>query len=80
MFLQGCNKLTIVKNMPDHKFRDGECVRHRSGGPRMVVNSYQQDGTVWCTWFKDGVQPTGHAFKEYELESDEANPERAPFS
>lgn len=37
--------------MTQKKFRIGDIVRLKSGGPDMAVNDISPDGTIYCTWF-----------------------------
>lgn len=47
--------------MSDTKFKPGDLVQLKSGGPIMTVHSVDtKDGTeaVWCTFFKSGDEMT----------------------
>lgn len=33
------------------KYKTGDVVRHKSGGPGTTVESLHQDGRVFCHWF-----------------------------
>jgi uncharacterized protein YodC (DUF2158 family) len=50
--------------MSDSKFKVGDVVELKSGGPRMTVQSVEEDGTTRCLWFvanelKSGSFPQG---------------------
>jgi uncharacterized protein YodC (DUF2158 family) len=48
-----------VTKMAD-KFKVGEKVRLKSGGPKMTVSKVQGQGLdITCTWFKDGKKKDG---------------------
>jgi uncharacterized protein YodC (DUF2158 family) len=46
------------------KFKVGDIVQLKSGGPLMTIESAQDDGTYWCVWFSSkGDETKGGAFK-----------------
>jgi uncharacterized protein YodC (DUF2158 family) len=51
--------------LPNQKFKTGDEVEHKSGGPKMVVKGYEpKDGEeVICEWF-DGNTPHEKAFHQ----------------
>lgn len=51
--------------MPEQKFKIGDEVQHKSGGPKMVVEGYEpKDGEeVICEWF-DKNTPQKKAFRQ----------------
>lgn len=55
--------------MAKPKFRSGDFVRLKSGGPKMTVSDVHQFGTTAyeCKWFAGSKQNTEH-FAEDELE------------
>lgn len=53
--------------MTDRKFKSGEVVRLKSGGPSMTVGGYDSVGMVICRWF-DGKAPMSDTFDEDSLE------------
>jgi uncharacterized protein YodC (DUF2158 family) len=59
--------------MPD-KFKAGDVVRLRSGGPKMTVVEYgvfglgETERTCLCRWFDDKHQVTERSFSDPELE------------
>lgn len=61
--------------MVDHEFANGNEVRHKSGGPRMVVVAYDHHGvttsekTYKCRWFNDKNQVQEACFTQGELKS-----------
>jgi uncharacterized protein YodC (DUF2158 family) len=58
-------------SMADKKFKTGDVVRLRSGGPNMTVVSYGKylDGEKWaCKWFDDKRHVIEDTFFEEELE------------
>jgi uncharacterized protein YodC (DUF2158 family) len=45
-------------------FKIGDTVQLKSGGPKMTIESIQDDGSYWCVWFVDkGDQRKGAPFK-----------------
>jgi uncharacterized protein YodC (DUF2158 family) len=59
------------------KFKEGDTVRLRSGGPLMTVKTLHADGTLWCEWF-DKNKLEGAEFKPASLEADDGGPELHP--
>ena len=54
--------------MADHKFKNGDPVRLKSGGPKMTVVKYDDMGLgVYCRWFV-GQESKGDFFPEDSLE------------
>ena len=33
------------------KFEAGNIVRHKAGGPKMVIRSIKADGRCFCSWY-----------------------------
>lgn len=48
------------------KFNNGDVVKLNSGGPKMTVSGYGDDGRVVCVWFEKSKQFNG-AFSEEVL-------------
>lgn len=40
-----------MSGMSDQKFKVGDVVQLCSGGPKMTVESVNENGTVSCVWF-----------------------------
>ncbi|PHQ69155.1 MAG: DUF2158 domain-containing protein [Sneathiella sp.] len=58
--------------MPNDKFKPGEIVQLKAGGPKMVVervaNSRHADSsTYYCTWFS-GAKHNHEGFKEESIQ------------
>jgi uncharacterized protein YodC (DUF2158 family) len=49
------------------KFKTGDIVRLKSGGPKMTVNGYTPYGQVECVWFRR--HNTAAALHNSEIES-----------
>ena len=44
----------------DTSFKPGDVVQLNSGGPKMTLESVQNDGTLRCVWFQeDGKRDSG---------------------
>lgn len=43
-----------MSKQSNHKFKAGDVVKLKSGGPHMTVDSYTASGKVVCVWFEDG--------------------------
>lgn len=58
--------------MSTQKFKKGDTVRLKSGGPLMTVESYniENETEVLCVWFKDNERLDGY-FDEDTLEKDD---------
>jgi len=55
-------------------FKPGDTVKMKSGGPLMTVDSFSDDGDVWCEWFDDKNEPQGRSFKPHMLVHDDGTP------
>jgi uncharacterized protein YodC (DUF2158 family) len=58
------------------KFKAGDIVRLRSGGPQMTVVEYSPDNTYRCKWFDAKYNLSESSFVEDELEP---APKRGPM-
>ena len=43
-------------------FKRGDVVVLKSGGPRMTVDSEQENGELWCVWFDGKNNRSGESF------------------
>ena len=55
----------------------GKRVRHKSGGPLMVIAYLEEDGAAWCEWFDKNNNPQGKSFLLTSLEEDDGGPRMA---
>jgi uncharacterized protein YodC (DUF2158 family) len=53
------------------KFKPGDTVRLKSGGPLMTVAEIEENDFVRCAWFDDKRLPQDKAFLEAILEADD---------
>jgi uncharacterized protein YodC (DUF2158 family) len=54
--------------MAEQKFKDGDAVRLKTGGPKMTVSHYDKMlGLYYCQWFV-GTELKDGKFKETSLE------------
>ena len=60
--------------MADEKFKSGDVVRLKSGGPKMTAGGYSMSSQVICRWF-DGTKPMSDTFDEDSL--DRVDPRKA---
>lgn len=49
--MTGMDQDAIREDAASQKFRAGEIVRLKSGGPKMIVSHREGDGQCWCQWF-----------------------------
>ena len=52
----------------DEKFKKGDVVMLKSGGPHMTVSRYTDNGRVVCIWFDESQKDNSKAFEEATLE------------
>ena len=45
--------------MSDPKFKVGDVVELKSGGPRMTVERVEEEGTTHCIWFVSNERKSG---------------------
>jgi uncharacterized protein YodC (DUF2158 family) len=48
------------------RFKEGDIVKFKSGGPKMVVDKYHKRDVIKCTWFVEGEVRRDY-FKERSL-------------
>lgn len=53
------------------KFKVGDTVRLKSGGPLMTVSVAQHDDDTWCTWFDERGKREEATFNAATLEADD---------
>jgi uncharacterized protein YodC (DUF2158 family) len=56
--------------MAERKFKDGDRVRLRSGGPVMTVEQFAEYTDGWkyeCVWFEGGTKPMQGFYRETSL-------------
>jgi uncharacterized protein YodC (DUF2158 family) len=61
--------------MTEDRFKPGDSVRHKSGGPKMIVveyGDYTEGRRVHCRWFEEGTKVTEAYFIDAELEAHQA--------
>lgn len=56
------------------KFKRGETVRLKSGGPLMTVEAVEYEDAVGCTWFDDKQKRQSGNFHEDLLKTDDGLP------
>lgn len=56
--------------MADEKFKPGDVVSLRSGGPRMTIAKVDAE-SVFCEWFTDDQQPQSRSFSLTSLKLDD---------
>jgi uncharacterized protein YodC (DUF2158 family) len=49
------------------KFKQGDVVRLKSGGPSMTVTNVEPDDCLYCIWFDRNDVPQGKSFYEAGL-------------
>ena len=52
----------------EKKFKAGDVVTLKSGGPQMAVVRYMEDGSVRCVWLDDEDKRNVASFEEVALE------------
>jgi uncharacterized protein YodC (DUF2158 family) len=56
--------------MADEKFKPGDVVSLKSGGPRMTIATVDGQSTT-CEWFADDQQPASRSFALTSLKLDD---------
>jgi uncharacterized protein YodC (DUF2158 family) len=66
LFILPKEKTLIVTSMAQQRFKTGDEVQHKSGGPKMVVRVYEpKDGEeVICEWMNKEHMPVEKAFHQ----------------
>jgi uncharacterized protein YodC (DUF2158 family) len=60
--------------MAEQKFKTGDDVVLKSGGPRMTVREYVADGKVQCDWFNGSDDYNNKTFLQDQLDLYESPP------
>ncbi len=63
--------------MPEEKFKVGDVVILKSGGPKMTVEDVEAGDTIVCQWFVDGKKLEYGSFPADSLERAESGPRLA---